>query len=123
MNAPGPTLVDVIDEALREKLPLKIDWDKLHRRAVAAAVAEHVVLWAELVPRSCELVTKPGDDLVAAINLVLRDRLPGTVNWTDERESDVVAYALAEQIQSAFEVKLRVPVQALEAVRPDAEGG
>lgn len=111
MAKPAPILVDVVNVALRDKLPLKIDWDKLNQRAVASAVAEHILMSSDVVPRARKRVVKPDGDLVDAINFVLRHGLPGTVKWTDEPESDIVAYAVAEHVQHVFDVKRRLPAR------------
>jgi hypothetical protein len=111
MSKPAPSLVEVIDLALREKLPLKIDWDKLHERAVAAAIAEHILLWSDLEVRPRRRVTKPDADLVELINFVLRNKLPRVVKWIDEPESEVVAYSVAEHVQNMFDLKRRAPAK------------
>ncbi|SRR5258708_7147719 len=107
MAKPAPTLVEVVNAALRDKLPLKIDWDDLHHRAVAAAVAEHILMWSDVMPRAQKRVVKPDADFVDAINYALRHGLPGTVRWTDEPESEIIAYAIAEYVQQVFDVKRR----------------
>lgn len=111
MPKPAPSLVEVIDLVLCEKLPLKIDWDKLHKRAVAAAIAEHILLWSDLEARPRRRGMKPDADLVEVITFVLRNKLPGTVKWTDEPESEVVAYSVAEHVQQVFDLKRRAPAK------------
>jgi hypothetical protein len=111
MAKPAPTVIEVIDSVLREKLPLKIDWNNLHKRAVAAAIAEHILMWSDVEARPRRRTLKPDDDLVAVINSVLRHKLPGTVKWNDEPESDVVAYAIAEHVQQVFNLKRRATAE------------
>src|SRR5258708_19882218 len=109
MAKPETPLVEDVNAALRDKLPLKIDWDDLHHRAVAAAVAEHILMSSDVMPRARKRVVKPDADFVDAINYALRHGLPGTVRWTDEPESEIIAYSIPEYLQPAFDFKPRPP--------------
>ncbi len=103
----APGLTEIIDATLRRKLPLKIDWGGLHRRAVAATVAEHLLMIHEVSAKPRRDDAMPADDLVASIDRVLRRKLPQRVKWTDKLESEIVAYAVAEQIMIFFELRPR----------------
>jgi len=103
----APGLAEVIDATLEQKLPLRISWGKLHRRAVAATVAECVVLVHETRPHPPREGLMPAPDIVKMIDEVLRRKLPRRVRWTDELESNIVAYAVAEQIVRFFDLEPR----------------
>ena len=97
----------VIDSALEQKLPLRISWGRLHRRAVAATIAEFVIMTHDINPRPQRDGLMPAPDIVKSIDDVLRRKLPRRVKWGDELESNIVAYAIAEQIVRFFELQIR----------------